>query len=464
MFQKSKVKLFTICLLTLFLLPSLLKAAEVPFEVVKTEVVAETTVPAGPEGVVVDGILKDEGEEQIGDGGYDPRVKVPVDNIIYKMEFWNVGKMGGEKGFVFKSSYEKAKLTIKYDTGQAYRMAGTGEKFLDMEAVEQQNVDTPDFKDTFSYDLWFTGGPYGRFFHTDKDGKNIMVAEIENGKYIRFNQLPEKIYLVYPERALIEITNSSAFEKWLELMNTDIDCSKIDNPRGDSGVRFSDFSGEVMVRPCDDEDAEYGAELDMVLHNNDVIRTGDDSTCVLSLADMTTFIMKPESIIIIGGGTEESKLHLIWGKIKTNFKRMMEGGSLEVEMSEAVAGIRGTILITEENENGSTLKVLEGKVEFTSKATGKSEMVGPGEMITATKDGLKEKIQFDTSEEETTWKKPAEADSVPQVSMSEEKNETINNENKTNTEKSHGLTYLLMIFLILGAGLIYFKKINPKKN
>lgn len=73
------------------------------------------------------------------------------------------------------------------------------------------------------------------------------------------------------------------------------------------------------------------------------------------------------------------------------------------EMSQAVAGIKGTTFVLEETGTESTLKVIEGLVEFTSKKTGAVEMIGAGEAITATKEGLKEKITFDVEKEIEDW-------------------------------------------------------------
>ena len=48
-------------------------------------------------------------------GEHDHRVKVPMVGVTYKFEFWNVGQIGGEKGFIFKSNYGDAnsRLPIK---------------------------------------------------------------------------------------------------------------------------------------------------------------------------------------------------------------------------------------------------------------------------------------------------------------------------------------------------------------
>ncbi|MBT3464940.1 hypothetical protein HOD20_05440 [archaeon] len=442
MFKKRYQQTFLIGLLIL-LLSSTVFAMDVPFEVVKTKVVAETTVIAGGESMVKDGILVDFPEVPSKDG-YDPRVRIPTEGVNYKLEFWNVGKMGGSKWSIFKSGYEKAKLTITYETGQAYKLQGTGEKFMDMESVESVDVRTPNFEDTLSYDIWFTGGPYGKFFHTDKNGKTIQIAYIENGEYIHFTNIPEKKHLLYYNNALIQIEDSSAFEKWLEILNQQPGCIDPSDPKTDSGWRFTDYEGEVMVRPCDDEDAWYGAELDMVLHRSDHIKNGEDSTCSIMSTDMFLFIMnKPESEIILTYSEQESNAHVIWGKIKVNVKRMLKDGTMDVEMSQAVAGIKGTIFVVEETGTESTLKVIEGEVEFTSKSNGKSEMVGAGEMITATKKGLEKKKKFDIAKENATW----------------ESNEAMIKDIK-NKNNSKGSFFFLVIILfgVIGVGSFYFKK------
>ena len=68
----------------------------------------------------------------------------------------------------------------------------------------------------------------------------------------------------------------------------------------------------------------------------------------------------------------KSKIMMVAGNVWTNLKKMWTDGSMEIEMNQAVAGIKGTTLICEEANGVSTLKVLEGTVEFTSKATGEA--------------------------------------------------------------------------------------------
>jgi len=68
----------------------------------------------------------------------------------------------------------------------------------------------------------------------------------------------------------------------------------------DSGFRYSGLSGEVEIWHAGDErDDARIAKLDMVICVGDHIWTGERSSAILSHVDMSTFVMKPESEIII---------------------------------------------------------------------------------------------------------------------------------------------------------------------
>ncbi len=449
-------------------------AEEVPFEVVKTYVTAETTdTIGGADAIVVDGILYS--DANVGEkfnypkkGEFDLRVKVPIEAIKYRLEFWNVGEMGGEKGFIFKSNYGKAKLTRTYELGQAYKNILGDQEFMGMHSLEKKEVGTPSVKTEFTDDLVFSGGPYGTFYYENEKGAKWPIAHLSDGKTITFDNVPEGArkenphYLMgFPRTQNIHpvVTNSSAFEKWMEILGTkESDCSDPKNPTRDSGIRFNDYSGEVMVRPCNDEDAWYGAELDMVLHKDDHIKTGDDSTCSLALADMTTFVMKPESEIMLSSQSEKRNLvKIVWGKIKANVKRMVKDGSMEMDMSQAVAGIKGTIFVVEETGTESTLKVIEGHVEFTSKATGKSEMISTGEMMTATKQGLGEKKTFDITQEDQDWNKIQEdlQNNTDEKTVSKIKKPA---EQKNNSEPMNVYVWILALLVVIGIGYLLLRR------
>ncbi len=174
----------------------------------------------------------------------------------------------------------------------------------------------------------------------------------------------------------------------------------------DSGIRVSELYGEVLVRRGDNEDAWELVEFGDILYEGDHIKTAEDSECILNMADMTTFQIKPEAeIIITVPSGEDSKLKLVMGNIYTNVQKMVTHGIMEVEMSQAVAGIKGTTFVCEEAGGKSTLKVLEGTVTLTSKTSGRTVSVGAGEMAVADASGNLNKSTFDIAQEAKKWDK-----------------------------------------------------------
>jgi len=172
----------------------------------------------------------------------------------------------------------------------------------------------------------------------------------------------------------------------------------------DSGARFADFSGEVTVAPGSDPNNTEPAEMDMVLETGSVIKTEAESTAIISFADMTTFCMKPFTTVIIDTPPDkESKMSLLAGKVWMNVKKMVQDGTMHVTLTQAVAGIKGTILVLEENEQESILKVIDGSVEYTAKKDGAVTMVEKGELARANTNGLALKENFDIVAEQNNW-------------------------------------------------------------
>jgi len=171
---------------------------------------------------------------------------------------------------------------------------------------------------------------------------------------------------------------------------------------------FSDLYGEVSVRPDDADDAYEFAELSMILYHNDRIRTKAKSGAIICFADLSTFVMKPDSVIVLDTRvTKESKFKLIAGTILVNIKRILEDGNVDIEMTQAVAGIKGTTLVCEESDGKSTLKVIEGSVELTPE-NGDPILVHGGEMVTATNGKHGKVMKFSPSEELGTWLKTSQ--------------------------------------------------------
>lgn len=194
--------------------------------------------------------------------------------------------------------------------------------------------------------------------------------------------------------------------------------ARVKTPARDSGIRFSDLAGQVEVciplgydangKEVYDDEAWTYAKLNMVLPYGSKIKVSEKSAMYLSYPDMTVVSSDKESIIILNIDPQvdpkrQTEMQLLWGNLKANVKKMMKDGSMQVEMSQAVAGIKGTTFIMEEDGAKSTLKVMDGVVEFTSKATGQSIMVNAGEMMSATASGFDPKQRFDAAAENAKW-------------------------------------------------------------
>lgn len=173
---------------------------------------------------------------------------------------------------------------------------------------------------------------------------------------------------------------------------------------GNAVVRFGDLWGEVNVRPdWADDDAYIFAELSTPLHHCDRIRTLPRSGAILSFSDMSTFVMREDTVIVLDiANKRRTLLGVLAGNIWVNFNRMIEDGSMEVELSQAMAGARGTTFVCEETGGASTVKVVEGTVEVTPNV-GEPIMVESGETVTVTANGPGPVRTFDVDAEMAGW-------------------------------------------------------------
>lgn len=168
----------------------------------------------------------------------------------------------------------------------------------------------------------------------------------------------------------------------------------------DSFIRFNDFYGEVSIRCNHEEDDSYEmAEFDKPIFEDDRIQTKEESGAILGLEDMSTYVIHPESILIIHSEEEEvSKLEILRGVIVGNIKKMMEGKTIGPEMSQCVAGIKGTVFALEETGTESRAWLFTSKMEIRSKKTGKVIDLKPGQMSVVGEDGEIKVEEFDIDE------------------------------------------------------------------
>lgn len=219
-----------------------------------------------------------------------------------------------------------------------------------------------------------------------------------------------------------------------------------------SHVGFSDLYGEVYVITtcplCDDVDF-YFAELNAILYMGDMIETRSHGGAVLSLRDMTTFITRPGSIIRIDDTSgSANRLSLLMGHVWVNVKRMLDDGTLDVEMSQAIAGARGTVFSLEETGDKSILRVMRGAVEITMNS-GESHMVYEGQMIEVTEDGTSGVETFSIDEEIASW--PEELREEITASLTEGRKSFL------------PLAIVLIIAACFG-GYLYYRKKSERKG
>jgi hypothetical protein len=230
----------------------------------------------------------------------------------------------------------------------------------------------------------FSGGPNGTAVFTTATGGELKL-QLSNGKVFSFSA--QGISMEFT------VTDPSIFDDGVE--NTGA---------RDSGARASDLSGQVEIACPPDLETWDVMKMGRVIYVDCHLKTGEDSTAVISFSDMTTFEMKPESEIVIDTPPEkDSKWTLLVGNVWINVKQMVKDGTMKTHMSQAVAGIKGTTFVLTETGSESTIKVIEGVVNFESIATGVAVDVASGESVTATSGGLSVKTTFDTLDEEKNW-------------------------------------------------------------
>jgi hypothetical protein len=419
------------------------------------------------------------------------------------LEFWNVGKLGGEK-------YSKATRTIQItnngtvrngETSEGYFSGGPngeiningsitklkdGKTLTGSDGISTE-VDNPEAFDGWTdestqvieptIELRVTDGPYdigdGKLSWTVKafvTGKPTPTVEFRCEPWESMSDTDDYYTktITAQKGKISELTATASNESYGDKTATMTFVNE------DSGARFSDISGQVEIRPDNDPEAWSSAKLNSKLYVDYHVKTFENSTAILSFADASTFVMKPETEIILStASSKDSIFKILWGNMMLNIKKMMKDGSMIQEMSQAAASIKGTILVLSETGTESTVKVIEGTVEFKLLDSSKTVMVNTGESVTASKNGLSEKTIFDPMEELKSWEAitgktientgETQADTIKETSGSDAKNQGASTQENTDTytqktSSQFPATYIILIILgvliVLTAGAI----------
>lgn len=178
--------------------------------------------------------------------------------------------------------------------------------------------------------------------------------------------------------------------------------------RKDSGARFSSMTGKILVRHDDDPDDpahwEY-AKLDTVLYVNDHIKTDEESSAIIGFADLSTFLQKEETEIVVTTPPEkDSMIKLVAGNIMRNIKQMMKDGTMVIEMSQAVSGTKGTVFSLGAKADVNDAAVFEGAIELKAKANGAKLLLRAGQRVRIDRSGFSPVATFDVRRELEAWR------------------------------------------------------------
>jgi hypothetical protein len=293
-----------------------------------------------------------------------------------------------------------------------------------------------------SYELKgrFSGGLNGVATFVNYEGLSFSVP-LKDGRTFDLSIPGVKVHMT--------VTDPSIFELDEDDMPAEYDP---DAPLTDSGVKISDIDGQAEIACPPNFDQWNVLKKNMVIYNHCHLKTGEDSAIELSFMNTGAFKLNAETELVINESKKEkSKFQLLAGNIWVNIKKMVKDGTMEVHGSQAVAGIKGTTFMMEDTGASTTLKVVEGEVEFKDKAEGKTETVRTGEALSVDLRGFGAKTKFDASTEEKDQNAPASADKTkepPQTAL-----------NKTGY--LYWLIGLGIVFVAVAAGIVTRKK---KKN
>jgi ferric-dicitrate binding protein FerR (iron transport regulator) len=153
---------------------------------------------------------------------------------------------------------------------------------------------------------------------------------------------------------------------------------------------------------------------------------------------------------------------LVGGIIWSNVKKLVKDGTFEVEISQAVCGIKGTTFVLSDDGKTSTIKVIEGVVEYKSKATGKSVLVKQGEMATATSNGLGAVKSFDVAAEKKIWKE-VKNKAIADTPMYEQKLEALEDKAASSANNMSSVIALSAGAVFLAAAGYFVLKFKGRK-
>lgn len=349
--------------------------------------------------------------------------------LKFVLSFWNVGALGWSTDHKYADAEMKAVFSpdgTAYATQEEkmYKEANApwegkhfdeykndpawieANKKLEAEIEAIREIELSSIEESVET-LYFTGGAWGQFKTAETFelvGKIAQAPDtshfVQLTKGYDYTEFAAKFGLPGGAFSEFKITSKQPFLEWAGYYEGGVTVKE----QVFGSISISDMSGEVEIQqPGEDSwdlanPGKVGFQAD-----GGIIRTGPESYVRIFLSNDISITIGPDSEIkFIKSDPMDSKLKLIYGNLMANVKKMIKDGTMEITMNQAVAGIKGTVFVCEENGKNSTLKVLEGTVEFTD-MNGQLAVVKTGDKISADVKGLMPTGKFDEQQEQAIW-------------------------------------------------------------
>jgi len=176
---------------------------------------------------------------------------------------------------------------------------------------------------------------------------------------------------------------------------------------GERVCKVSGIMGSVKVFSAKDKSADVDnvstwadARLNMTLRELDRVATLAESEVRLETPDGSAVRLKENTVLElaalkVGGGSTNTKLKLIDGKLVTNVKKITDGKStFQFETPTTLAAVRGTSVEVESRKNhGTTVKTFDGTIEAGAAKSKNRAEVGHYRMVEVPTDGYAENVR-----------------------------------------------------------------------
>jgi hypothetical protein len=166
------------------------------------------------------------------------------------------------------------------------------------------------------------------------------------------------------------------------------------------GTVLNLYTNDVVIKRAD---TTIAPTIGMELKDIDTVIVKDSSKAEILYPDSTVLYLD-ENTSINTSGEKKRTVFLSFGRIWAKVKKLVKGESLEVTTPISISGITGTVFEQTFRASKLECKVVEGKLNFKEKKTGKETLLEDGKMALI-EEGREAKIQKFRKDQLSDWYK-----------------------------------------------------------